>query len=315
MWRYRRVNNIPFVELKAGQRTPPWHGARKFRITASNYTKAIKGDLSDFATQEQTINRILGLGEPIKINENMQLGIDNEDPLRNWYSKVSNSKIVEPSLCIGLSWYDFPMEWNNGKLLSEVYPSQLNDPLHPNWFIGGSPDGEIYYPNGEEANLEIKFTRRLYWPLQKRWFDTKNKDYSVSCRHYEYNYKNLNFAFQEDVKNYTKHKKGAVDFYPHIYMSHFMQMQGCMSILGRNKCVYLVGTPKEKYVETVNFDTRFWKYYLYPNLVEAVETKIKPRMSLEQKKDFSNKVKDIIKIIPKDCDHGVVKNPEVVYKF
>jgi len=305
MWKYRKGRKSSFVELNAKQRTPPWDGARKDRLTASIYESVLGLSRFSGSGKIETIERMMGLRESKPITEAMQLGIINEDPLRNWYSDISNSKITEPSLCLGLSWYDFPMSWNNNMLLSKIYPSQLSDPLHPNWFIGGSPDGEVYFEDGLDANLEIKFTKKLYTPLDERLTEINSN--IPKFRYGKWSPSLLCQPFQCDIRKYFDVNDGVIDFFPHIWRSHFMQMQGCMALLGRSQCVYLVGTPTQKYVEMIPFDERYWRCYLYPNLVEVVETEIKPRMSKEHKQKFADQVKDIIKTVP--------KHAEIMYKW
>ncbi len=292
MWKYR----TDFVELNAEQRSPEWFRAREFRITASIY-ESILGH-SSFTSKEETIHRLLGL-IPNKVqNEAMRLGQENEGPLRDYYSKLTNCTITEPSLCLSLKKYDFSLEWHQGKMLSEIYPDQLADPLHPNWFIGGSPDGEIYPPGSPVPllNLEIKYTKNLYGPLVEMSDQIRQGTVTVQSRYIDHYDPELAKVFLPDTRR-QGFPCGAIDYFPHIWQSHFMQMQGCMAILNRRACVYLVGSPQGTYSEIIPFDDRYWRYFLYPSLVRAVELDLKPAMSKEQLTNFSLEVQKIIDMI------------------
>lgn len=293
MWTYRG----DFVELNAEQRSDAWFDSRLFRITASVY-EAVLG-LSKFNTKQESIDRILGKIPNKTPNEAMLLGQANEDPLRKQYSKQNNCVINEPSLCLTLRQFDFPMNWRGGKMLSEIYPDQLADPLHPNWFLGGSPDGEIYF-NGSNisyTNLEIKFTKNLYSPLIERMENIK-KGYNITSARYAPHYDSQLAKYYSVLTSKHCYPSGVIDYYPHIWQSHYMQMQGCMAILNKSQCVYLVGSQThEPYSEIVPFDDMYWRTFLYPSLVRTVELDIKPGMSEKQLEDFVVRIKDIINII------------------
>ncbi|MEM3857899.1 MAG: hypothetical protein QW478_00690 [Candidatus Micrarchaeaceae archaeon] len=284
MW----ISRTKFIELNAPQRSNEWYRARK-RITASTYESVL--GLSMFTEQEEAINRILGFLPPKEDNPDMQAGRENEGPFRDWYSKQFNVKITEPSLCIPLTFYDFPMRWNKYRLLSEIYPKQYEYFLHPNWFIGGSPDGEIYYQDGSEANLEIKSVRYMYKPLADYIRDKEFGFYKFKPRFVEYNDDVLTLPYKDIIKKYGFEKRGIIDNYPHIWQSHFMQMQGCMAILRKQQCVYLVGCSYRIYTETIYFDESYWRYFLFPSLVDVIENKLKPKLTDEFKKDFNEEIK------------------------
>ena len=148
-----------FVELIAEQRSESWFNARKCRVTASKYASLL--GLSSFETPLESIGTILGTIEQKAPNAAMQLGTEKEDVVRKRYCEQYGATAVEPSLCIGLIWYDIMCSWDENKLLSSKYKSMLEDPEHPNWFIAGSPDGFLTYGNGQMANMEIKFPKKM----------------------------------------------------------------------------------------------------------------------------------------------------------
>ena len=340
--------------------------------------------------QEEAIGRILGKIPPKEENEEMRIGKEQEPFERKWFARTNHLRIThdrnklreeycstksglsevpfadkvhkgylyEPSLCLPLRWYDFPMQWKEDKLLSSFYPSQLEDPLHPNWFIGGSPDGEISFshrPDSLEsegfpfyqfrqpgfsgfqkiydANLEIKFPKGMYLPLLNHFVQIHEGQWEDWPRYTTYHNTRLSQPFLEEIRAaQLPFTSGVIDHFPHIWRSHFMQMQGCMAITGRKHCIYQVGsftegtperpdskiryplrpgdaegTPerpdsKIRYVEVVPFDEKYWRYFLYPSLVEVVETKLKPAMSEKQLQDFTEDVRRIIEIVPKSAE-------------
>ena len=279
-----------YIELQAPQRSEPWRLARK-RITASN-VEGILG-LSTFKTRESVISEILGGPEksfsPEAI-QRMDLGTKMEEPMRKFHmSFLPTATIVEPSLCLGLKWYDIPFRDGH---LSDYYPSQLSDPLHPNWFLGGSPDGIITFPDGRFRNLELKYTQKGYKPLADHCKDPKK-----SFRYTPYPTK----AYASELKELELGTEtGVIDYFPHIWRSHFYQMQTCMFITRAPECDYGVGSDNSYYRETVYYDEKLWVNYIYRELVKIIEDEIKPRMTSEQTRLFSNQISEIISICPKD---------------
>jgi hypothetical protein len=147
-----------WLELQAEQRSRPWFDARRCCATGSVAKKAMGWSSETYDPKDKVVNEICGRLPPTIVNTDMQRGIDNEDPLRKLFmTKVlSHLGCYEPSLCMGLTVYDFPLT-KNGKLLSEVYGSMETNPYHPQWFIGASPDGIILDSNGyPTADLECK---------------------------------------------------------------------------------------------------------------------------------------------------------------
>jgi hypothetical protein len=59
----------------------------------------------------------------------------------------------------------------------------------------------------------------------------------------------------------------------HIYESHYDQMQGCMAILEKEWCDYVVYCSKKKlmYRERIEFNPNYWNNVLYPSLQDFIE--------------------------------------------
>jgi len=276
-----------YLELSAPQRSEVWKRARK--VTASNI-EAILG-LSPFKTKQEIISQILdGPEKAFSVEEQarMDKGIQMEAPMRAFHLArfCPGATVVEPSLCVGLRWYDVPFK--DGKL-SDYYPSQLGNPLHPNWLIGGSPDGIITFPDGKVRNLELKFTQKGYQPLNDRLKSTENSHRYTPCS---------SRLYQDDLKKIGLNlETGALDYFPHIWRSHYLQMQTCMSITRNLECDYGVGTPTSYYTETIPYDEKYW-VAIYEDLIRIIETEIKPRMSLK----FLDEINEAIRITPPEME-------------
>lgn len=300
MWLHR----LAYVELNAAQRSPTWFAARK-RITASTYEKVL--GLSSFGTQDEAITEILGYAPKKETNEAMYLGTVNEDPMRDMYTQYMDIvgypiKIYEPSLCISLQTLDFPV---GQRLLSQIYPSQYADPLHPNWFIGGSPDGIITDNHGYSRNLEMKYTKRMYPALTERLYGQEFSPRATPTMHPE-----LLTPRQNQIANSFGTPNHVIDGYMHIYRSHYMQMQGCMSITHNSSCDYVVGSSiideeDQLHYENLIYDREYWQHFLYPSLIYIIERKIKPQMTRRERETFINGVKEIISITS-PADYSVV---------
>jgi hypothetical protein len=121
----------------------------------------------------------------------------------------------------------------------------------PKWNdrIGCSPDGLV----GDDGLLEIKAPKKMYWPLE---YKTEGIPLETSVTFGINSYlapKNEKDAY-EACPIYLKS--------PHIPITHYAQMQGCMAIMGRKWCDYVVyATDSGKvYVERVYYDNNFWLY-------------------------------------------------------
>lgn len=284
MWKIRKG----YLELDAPQKSSSWFLNRR-RVTASNVEKIL--GLSTFGTKQDAIQEIIGSREKSFSPEEqrrMDLGNEMEPYYRKLHEKVCGYPITEPSLCISLRWFDIP--FGDG-YLSDKYPSILKDPLHPNWFIGGSPDGIIHYPDHDE-NLELKYTEKGYNDL---YVHHETGDYFPrytpgKCTAYE----------NELIKHNYNARVGAIDYFSHIWRSHYFQMQTCMAITQNNNCHYGVGSPGKYYTEVVPFDFKYWTKFLYPALIDVIENELKPVLSSDFKTSFANEIKNIIELNPKE---------------
>lgn len=116
----------------------------------------------------------------------------------------------------------------------------------PKWDkrIAGSADGIV----GEEGIIEIKCPNKFY--------------------------RNLS---QHEEKLSTGWKPPKL-YHAHIFDTHYDQMQGCMAILGRKWCDYIVYTEEVVYTERIPFHEAYWKEELYPGIVDYLENVLKPAM-------------------------------------
>lgn len=281
-----------YVELIAEQRTEGWFNARKFRVTASKYATLL-GHCRRFESPEEAVDDILGLVEKKEPSKAMKLGTANEDGIRQSFCQLHKiEKVIEPSLCLSLRWFDFPCSWKNNMLLSEMYPNMLDNPDHPAWFVAGSPDGIVYFNSNLRANMEIKFTKDIYPDLKQKSQGT----YYMKYRYSKYNNELMSKPFLNLISQcgYLE-TTGAVDKYPHMYISHLFQTQGCMFITDVKHCAYIVGSlEKEMYSEIIQYDENLWRYYIYPELIRIIETEIKPRMKANEREEFRKNVQEII---------------------
>ncbi len=103
--------------------------------------------------------------------------------------------------------------------------------------IGASPDGIILEENGM---IEIK---------------CPNKMYDLLSEHIG----KLNNGFTHDKF-----------YHSHIYDSHYCQMQGCMKILEKDWCDYIVydDTSKKIYTERIYYNENYWNNTLYPGITK-----------------------------------------------
>lgn len=114
----------------------------------------------------------------------------------------------------------------------------------PKWnlMLGGSPDGLV----GEHGLLEIKCPQRMYRDILRYQTDTE-----------------------------MGHSK---ENYLHVPISHYLQMQTCMAIMGREWCDYLVFCIPESKVfqQRIYFSQSEWKSKWYPQMCQFIENKLAP---------------------------------------
>jgi len=282
-----------YFELNAEQRSPEWHLARQCMITGS-ILEAVLG-WCRFNSREKVLLDILGLSEPKEVNENMMRGIVGEDPLRTQFMEeiLPEWSYSEPSLCFGTTVYDFPLP--SGRLLSEEYGTMKENPFHPAWFIGASPDGLAEFQNTKIV-LECKCPEYLYPPL------LHNEEVSYWVSH---SYPHLlNEKEREEAKeNYSAEDEICV--VNKIKLAHLLQMYGQMAATRRKYAYYLVGYEKPQpgyYYQLVPFDQEFWQRYAFPGIVYFILHYLLPSMTEEQKENHRKKVM----ILQKDMEENLV---------
>jgi len=305
-----------YFELMAPQRSPEWFKGRQCRATASTYEKLMGFSRPDFGTPEEERDIIVGRKPPKATNENMERGKVMEEPTRDYFHGLPpGSEMYEPSLCVGMTTYDFPFidsvwpaEWQ-GKTLTEVFGSQAENPFHPNFFIGGSPDFITTLPDGSVKNGEIKFPKKMYDPLLMR---ATNSQCPKEIGWYPTNLPKLLANNQKALNSKYGYNRtrGVALPYGHLWTSHLYQMTGCMAVTQNKSCYYVVGSfepyPGMFYWEELSFEENLWHRLVYPSLILAVETLIKPMMTAEQVQYYTNENK-MLQSITSSENFSIVK--------
>lgn len=69
-------------------------------------------------------------------------------------------------------------------------------------------------------------------------------------------------------------------YHDHIWKTHYDQMIGCMAILNKKWCDYIVYCIPENisYVEKIYFNQSYWDNYLYPKLTDFLDNILQPRL-------------------------------------
>lgn len=120
----------------------------------------------------------------------------------------------------------------------------------PKWEprIGGSPDGVIL---DSEGLIEIKCPFTMYQPILKH---VENKERGDN-------------PSQQDPF-----------YHDHIWDSHYCQMQGCMKIMDKKFCDYIVYSTEDRkvFVDRVLFNPEFWDNVLYPGLKSFLDNVYTP---------------------------------------
>lgn len=119
----------------APQGTPIWHGAREFRLTASNFACAA-GWTMNKCTPDELADDITGIKKREFTDEAkvvMKIGTETEPIARQWYERSRGVHVQEVGLAVP--------KWNTR--------------------IGASLDGEV----GKDGAIEIKCPLEMYKPL------------------------------------------------------------------------------------------------------------------------------------------------------
>ena len=260
-----------FIECTSSQRSLSWFEARK-RITASTVEDWL-GE-GRFQTKEQMVYHLFEPDKlsPKHITTDMLRGIEGEDTVRNYFVDTlcpKGTSVECPSLCIGLTTFNIP--WK-GKTLYDYYGNQATNPLHPMWYIGASPDGFLTFPDTSQVCLEIKMPRTLSPILLNRTNGIiKNKTI-----------RNLQLP------------------YGHIYNSYLYQMTTCMALTGKDACYYVVSAEDKMYWERIPFHVDLWTNYLFPCLVDVIETEIHPRLDTSVGQNILSQIHEMQQLITPD---------------
>lgn len=284
--RWKKEDN--YFELQSEQRSPEWHAARKCMITGSVLQSVI--GWNKYSKREDVLRDILGLSPPIEVNVNMQRGIDGEEPLRNTFMEecLPGWSYSEPSLCFGVTVYDFP--FSNGELLSQRYGKMKDNPFHPQWFIGASPDG-LAELNGQPDNkvvLECKCPEYLYAPLQVGY-----EEETWGAHSYPH-------LLTDEERKESGDAGQPIDYYSisnKIKVAHLLQMYGQMAATQRPHAYYVVGFEKPScgyYFEKIDFDRDTWQRKIYPGIVYFIINLLIPSMSETQKQEHVAKVNSLL---------------------
>lgn len=122
----------------------------------------------------------------------------------------------------------------------------------PKWNsrIGGSVDGDVLNTDGI---IEIKCPKIMYGPLLNK------------------------------IKKSQENTNSLVP--SHIWYSHYCQMQGCMAILGKKWCDYIVYATESQniYVERIQFNQYFWDNELYPAINNFLDNILQPLIDMRDK--------------------------------
>lgn len=277
------INRGTYIELAADQRTPEWFQARKLRCTASKTSIFVTGE-SKFSTLDDEIQYLIGSKLPQHVNLAMQFGTMGESLAVESYEKKTGQKIKEISLCFPVWTSDLH---KNVEYINRIHGNQLDNPLHPHWFLGGSPDGITYDEDiAEWVNIEIKYPRDVYFNLLNK------RAFNVGLR----------------ISSGKNKKRQGADKYPHIFISHYMQMQQCMAITGNKFCDYVVDSSKKNtYIERIEFDEKYWWEFMYPELIELIEIYLKPKiLNRDLQKFKENNMKLIASVKSKISENVVV---------
>nr|QBK94000.1 MAG: YqaJ-like recombinase [Pithovirus LCPAC406] len=127
--------------------------------------------------------------------------------------------------------------------IMELYTKYTGNPIIKSWFklpdydhrIGGTPDGLI----GNRGLIEIKCAKSMYFNLYK-------DECMINPREY-------------------------------IFPNHYLQIMGYIEIFDKEWCDYVVYSPDDHLLKMIRIyrDKVYWNKYVYPKLVEFMETYLK----------------------------------------
>ena len=135
------------------------------------------------------------------------------------------------------------------------------------WYLGASPDGVIMDDSGQIINsgpdngiIEIKCPKKMYADLTRYQYQRKLQ-----------------------LSEFIDHGKiGQFErLYSHIKHYHYDQMQGCMAVMKKDWCDYIVYATDSKqiFIERIPFDPNYWWHDLFPRVKTVIEMAIKPLLT------------------------------------
>lgn len=239
------VNGLTWIRgngywiLDIPQKSQIWLDARKGRITMSAISAAAQNEQYPF--RYKTKEQAVGT----------ILGTYRENHTPEAVIRMSKGVVGEP---IARKWY----ERHTGRRVKE-FGIAIPD-FNP--FLGASPDGVIVDENDnvilsgpENGCIEIKCPENMYPNLMRS--------------------DNVPVPSLQDVHAISNAYE---KFYSHIHRYQYDQMQGCMAVLRKDWCdfvVFAIAT-KKIYLTRVYFDPQYWFNNLYIRACSTISSFIAP---------------------------------------
>jgi len=239
------VNGLTWIRgngywiLDVEQKSQIWLDARKGRITMSAISAAAQTEQYPF--RYKTKEQAVGT----------ILGTYREVHTPEAVIRMSKGVVGEP---IARSWY----EKHTGRRVKE-FGIAIPD---FNVFLGASPDGvivdendEVFTSGPENGCIEIKCPENMYPNLLKSTNSPvpKMEEVHASSSAYE-------------------------NFYSHIHRYQYDQMQGCMAVLRKDWCDFIVFAiaTRKIYLTRVYFDPQYWFKNLYLRACNTITSFVLP---------------------------------------
>ena len=164
----------------------------------------------------------------------------HDDVLSHYYDKKPQKKSLQEEINLrhGLKNEPKARQWYQREYGVKVKEVGL---AVPKWDtrLGASIDGEVV---GTSGIIEIKCPGHMYGSILKR------------------------------IEKGTKHEEDNL-FRPHIFRSHYDQMQGAMAVTSKQWCDYIVYCEPydQVYVERVDFNREYWEEVMYPRICNFLD--------------------------------------------
>ena len=271
LWRSKN-NELVWISLDE-QRSDQWKKLRHRRISASKFGAAINHSNFDNDDPDLLAEVLAGSRDPPPPSEaarkRMDFGTENEPLARDYYQRTLQCQVKELGLSIPQSNFEIGASLDGEVIIDESLAIGSNSSLVEleNLEMEGldlldvdSKDLKRVWnklPILSEGMIEIKCPEKMYPPIK----DYVNK--------------------QEKWKKWP-HLLTTDSSYPHIYQTHYDQMQGCMAITGKLWCDYVIFCPKtdEVFIERIPFSNTYWENILFSGLHKFVSNKLRPSILL-----------------------------------